>query len=68
MKHTQEQILFAAVKCLKPFLNTYHSLSDEKYINTLIHQAKVSQSYSRCYTLTLSKLNTEVYLHHVPLK
>lgn len=65
IKNPQEPILFAAVKCLKPFLNKYHSIEDVKYINNLIHNAKTSQSYSRCYTLTLSKLSKHIYLHHV---
>jgi hypothetical protein len=65
VRHTQEAILFAAVKSLKPFLRTYHSLEDETYIKNLISQAKGSQAYSRCYTLTLSKLSKDIYLHHV---
>jgi hypothetical protein len=58
-------ILFAAVKSLKPFLKTYHTLDDTNFINNLIHHAKGSQTYSRCYTLTLSKLSKDIYLHHV---
>lgn len=57
-------ILFASVKSLKPFLRTYHTLEDTAYINNIIHQSKGSQTYSRCYTLTLSKLNKDIYLHH----
>ena len=65
VKSTQEMILFAAVKSLKPFLKTYHTLEDVTCINNIIHQAKGIQTYSRCYTLTLSKLSKDIYLHHV---
>ena len=67
IKSTQEHILFPAVKALKPFLRTYHTLQDEKYIKNFIHQAKATQTLSRCYTLTLSKLSKDIYIHHVPL-
>jgi hypothetical protein len=58
-------VLFAAVKCLKPFLRVYHSLEDAHFINNFVAHSKTSQTLSKCYTLALSKLSRPAFLHHV---
>jgi hypothetical protein len=60
-----ENILNAAVKCLKAFLSEYHDAQrDSKIIVSFIDQAK-SLSTSKSFTLALSRLTKDIYNHYV---
>ena len=65
VKNPQEPILMAAVRCLKPFLQAYYSNADEKLISSILHQARNSQNYARCFTLALAKFSRPIFMRHV---